>query len=205
MATIEFLSGPRAKEFVELSDPHTLLGRQSFCDIVIDVQGVSRQHARISHGDDGYTIEDLGSVNGTYVNKRRIRERQTLRDQDRILLFRVSAVFHLKTPAAPSSNGHPHVPEEETTSNILPGHDSDVIHAVPVNPELAPAGSTQAQLLAILAITRELATSLDVDQMLPRLLDCLFEVFPQVHNGHVLLRDEASGDLLPEAIRQGRE
>ena len=35
---------------------------------VIDAEGVSRLHARITRQEEGYFIEDLNSTNGTYVN-----------------------------------------------------------------------------------------------------------------------------------------
>ncbi|MEW5720814.1 MAG: FHA domain-containing protein, partial [Chloroflexota bacterium] len=43
------------------------LGRSAVCDIVLDDPGASRQHARLGHTETGFTIEDLGSTNGTWV------------------------------------------------------------------------------------------------------------------------------------------
>jgi hypothetical protein len=44
------------------------IGRQASCTIVIADNNISRVHARFRAGDDGWTIEDLGSTNGTKVN-----------------------------------------------------------------------------------------------------------------------------------------
>ncbi|MBZ0291111.1 MAG: FHA domain-containing protein [Anaerolineae bacterium] len=41
--------------------------------------GVSRQHARINYSDDGYTIEDLNSSNGTWLNGNRLSASQIYR------------------------------------------------------------------------------------------------------------------------------
>ena len=46
---------------------------------------ISRQHARVSRSDDGYVIEDLGSMNGTRVNGAGIKER-VLNDGDEITM-----------------------------------------------------------------------------------------------------------------------
>lgn len=44
------------------------IGRQASCAIVIADNNISRVHARFRAGDNGWTIEDLGSTNGTKVN-----------------------------------------------------------------------------------------------------------------------------------------
>jgi len=44
------------------------IGRQASCTIVIADNNISRVHARFRAGDDGWTIEDLGSTNGTKVD-----------------------------------------------------------------------------------------------------------------------------------------
>ncbi len=51
----------------------TTIGRDKTCDIVIDSRHVSRRHARIvSTGDGKWSVEDLGSSNGTFVNGQRV-------------------------------------------------------------------------------------------------------------------------------------
>src|SRR5271154_1896852 len=44
------------------------IGRSRNCDIVLDDVGISRRHAQIRPGPDGWTVEDLGSTNGVLVN-----------------------------------------------------------------------------------------------------------------------------------------
>ena len=51
---------------------HTLIGRLPDCDIVLDHPSSSRKHAEISIKDDVISIRDLGSVHGTFLNKRRL-------------------------------------------------------------------------------------------------------------------------------------
>ena len=43
------------------------IGRSSTCDIVLDDPGASRRHARLQRVQTGFTIEDLGSTNGTWL------------------------------------------------------------------------------------------------------------------------------------------
>ncbi|WP_428265268.1 diguanylate cyclase [Haliangium sp.] len=45
-----------------------VLGRGADCDIQVDYDSVSRRHARVYRGSEGWMVEDLGSTNGSYVN-----------------------------------------------------------------------------------------------------------------------------------------
>jgi hypothetical protein len=56
------------------------VGRSSDCDVVVGEQTVSRYHAELRHGgDDGWTVRDLDSTNGTWLNGSRIREARVFR------------------------------------------------------------------------------------------------------------------------------
>jgi hypothetical protein len=61
-----------------------LIGRADKCDLVLDDAYVSQMHARIFGKDDGLMVEDLGSTNGTYVNRSRISSPTPLHRGDRI-------------------------------------------------------------------------------------------------------------------------
>ena len=56
----------------ELSTAETVIGRGGESDITIDMDNVSRRHARVINSADGFFVEDLQSTNGTYVNDREV-------------------------------------------------------------------------------------------------------------------------------------
>jgi pSer/pThr/pTyr-binding forkhead associated (FHA) protein len=64
----------------------TILGRDESCGVALPSRLISRNHARIRKGLRGYTIEDLGSTHGTYVNDQRVQGTVRLRDGDVIIL-----------------------------------------------------------------------------------------------------------------------
>jgi predicted component of type VI protein secretion system len=71
------------------------IGRSRDCEIVLDDTGVSRHHAAIRPGPDGWTVEDLGSTNGVLVNGSEARGVQPLAPGDRLELGSTAIVFEL--------------------------------------------------------------------------------------------------------------
>jgi diguanylate cyclase (GGDEF)-like protein len=71
-----------------LSRSEAILGRDTGCDLVLDVSDVSRRHARIREEAGGHVLEDLGSRNGTFVGRERVK-RLTLAPGD---FFRLGSV-----------------------------------------------------------------------------------------------------------------
>ncbi len=76
----------------ELDKAVTILGRSRRCDIVLTDPNVSRQHAEIRRQDDGFMLIDLGSTNGTRVNRRDVKQ-VVLQHGDRIELGTTEFLF----------------------------------------------------------------------------------------------------------------
>lgn len=75
-----------------LSQKVNNIGRSLENDIVIQDPRVSRAHAKIEYEDGTFTLEDLNSSGGTYINKQKIK-RSVLRVGDIITLANVPLVF----------------------------------------------------------------------------------------------------------------
>lgn len=83
MARLILMDGPGKTRQVALQPRETRIGRVPGCDIVVDSEQVSRVHASITIGPTFVTLKDLGSRNGTFVNKVKI-ESQVLANGDSI-------------------------------------------------------------------------------------------------------------------------
>jgi pSer/pThr/pTyr-binding forkhead associated (FHA) protein len=64
--------GGRAGESFHPAGERTQIGRSPDCEIFLDDVTVSRKHAVLVQADGEFTVEDQGSLNGTFVNKKRI-------------------------------------------------------------------------------------------------------------------------------------
>ncbi len=65
-------------------DDELTLGRAAGCRVVVDDTFVSQIHARVSQRDDQILVEDLGSTNGTYLNRRRVAGPMVMAPGDRL-------------------------------------------------------------------------------------------------------------------------
>lgn len=79
---LRILRGPEADRVVEPDPMGCTLGRGKDNDLVLLDEGVSRHHCRIVKAAAGWTVEDLGSVNGIRVNGRRVEGSQILSEGD---------------------------------------------------------------------------------------------------------------------------
>ena len=78
------------------------IGRSPEADIFLDDVTVSRRHARLLRQGKGFAIKDEGSLNGTFVNRRRIESHSAfkIQIQPRSAVYRCCAANHL-TPVRP--------------------------------------------------------------------------------------------------------
>ena len=94
-AVLHVLRGPNAGSTYLLDGDVTSIGRHPDSSIFLDDITVSRRHSSIDRAHDGsFAVRDVGSLNGTYVNRTRV-EAQSLVDGDEVQIGRFHLVFHL--------------------------------------------------------------------------------------------------------------
>jgi len=84
--------GGRAGEHIALASDRQEIGRSPDSAVLLDDVTVSRHHATVERESDGLYIVDLESLNGTYVNRRRV-ERHRLRDGDELQIGKFKLTF----------------------------------------------------------------------------------------------------------------
>ena len=84
--------GGRAGETFALEQDRTSLGRAPECEVFLDDVTVSRRHAVVTRDAEGFTLHDEGSLNGTYVNRRRV-ESAKLQDGDEVQIGKYKLTF----------------------------------------------------------------------------------------------------------------
>ncbi len=86
--------GGRAGESFFPDGEKTLIGRSPDCDVFLDDVTVSRTHAELTRDGERYRIHDLGSLNGTFVNKQRIEgDSVELQDDDEVQIGKYRLTF----------------------------------------------------------------------------------------------------------------
>jgi pSer/pThr/pTyr-binding forkhead associated (FHA) protein len=84
--------GPNAGSRFALEGDTTTIGRHPESDIFLDDVTVSRRHADVRHDGSAFTVVDVGSLNGTYINRERIEEAD-LHNGDELQIGKFRLVF----------------------------------------------------------------------------------------------------------------
>ncbi|MGD8858489.1 MAG: GGDEF domain-containing protein [Myxococcales bacterium] len=85
-AVLTVLRGDNPGFLFTLEGAESVVGRSPDVEVTLPDESLSRRHARIRRSGEAFTIEDLGSTNGTFVDGKRVEGPQALEDGARIFL-----------------------------------------------------------------------------------------------------------------------
>lgn len=196
---------------IALDRDEMVIGRHPDCQIIVDEGAISRRHARIYVQNGQHLIEDLQSRNGTYVNNRMIQQPIRLFDGDLITICDARFLFHIDEVsgrARPRPTTTEKIASHVSDSVLFEDKDGDVSSIMSKMEVSSHHGSADAsfaitpekRLETIVNVTRALSKTVGLDQVLPTVLDCLFQLFLQVDRGFVVMLDD-NGQLIPQAIK----
>ena len=193
MPTLHILKGPDEGNHLPLDGERFIFGRDPGCWFVIPVTSVSRQHAQIVRLAGKFYIEDNNSRNGTFVNNQQINERTPLKHNDRIRICDCVAAFvdqpAKETPPAPEEHDEP---DGNSTVEASLNHTSHMLL------ETQPA----EKLRLLVEITTNLSKVLELQSLLPKIADSLFQVFRQADRAFIIQQE---GDkLVPRVVKTRR-
>jgi serine phosphatase RsbU (regulator of sigma subunit)/pSer/pThr/pTyr-binding forkhead associated (FHA) protein len=214
MPSLVFLAGPIAGRRYKLGDGEYVIGRRSDCQIFVPDMRVSRQHARLIRNGDGWTLEDLGSNNGTYINGQRLEVATVLRHDDEIMI--ANNKIRVEAQDFPSSDKSGDVPSAVTIvdvsgSAVIRSREDSAQRGVPiVSSGLISVTDQKAvrlierKLEALTQVLHATASSDSAEALLEKLVDALLDLFPQAEDVGVLVQDERTQELKVQAQRHRR-
>ena len=227
MAHLKVLTGEDAGKIIPLEGDRIVFGRHPSCAVILEDGAVSRQHAQIVQSHGSYYVKDLRSRNGTQVNETDVTEPTLLKESDIVRVCEYTYLFHDDSSNGELSDDTAYVkPSKRKVSN-------DAIRAtasinVPIDPD-NPEGDSderssiisridarsgsgvrlsvkpEVKLRAILEIGKRLSNVLNIDDVLPSILDALFQIFPQADQAFVLLKEEQEEEPRIRACRNRRK
>ena len=213
MPKILIRSGEKTGISYRVADQIVTIGRDPSNTLVLPDVSVSRMHARVIPKAQNYVIEDLGSVNGTFVNQERVT-RAPLKIGDTITLGKTSLRFlHLRAPEEGSveENGNLSVvegslPEKQDTEELavqitLPPQETHFSMPLPDQSNLTDLNKAYDRLTLLYHLIHDLVMIVDFPEVLNKTLEKVVEIV-KADRGLIILVDEETGDLVPYVSRK---
>jgi len=187
--------GPNQGATIPLETEKVVIGRNPDCGIVIPVTSVSREHAQILKVQGKFHIEDLQSRNGTFVNNQAISARVPLKNNDRIRICDFLAVYVEVAGAGPQTMDDDGGQDASSTT---------VEATLSANSGLLLETQPAEKLRVLLEISANLSKTLDLDVLLPKIVDSLFNLFKQADRTFIILASEQPHRLMPKVVKTRR-
>ena len=202
---LSMTKGPEEGRVYSLDKDSIILGRQAACDIVIPVTSVSREHAKIIRADGSYFLHDNESRNGTFLNNNRVDAKLSespLKNGDRIRICDVEFTV-AGLPEQETAIAQPMIMDEgegDTGEEDIPS-----IEATVANNNQVLEAQPAEKLRGLLEISGNLSKTLELESLLPKVADTLFQVFRQADRCFIILADEANPSrLIPKVLKTRR-
>jgi adenylate cyclase len=222
MAYLEFIAGDNKGKTARLG-AETIIGRNADNALCIPDANVSRQHAAIREKENYYVIVDLGSANGTFVNKRALHRHvpQPLYEGDEIAIGGALLAFRAegRDPlGAKKKSGAQGITISDIASKPGLGGMSMIFTSETNAPSVSASmdasfpgiGMREAEkasqrdlldavnrLQAVVKVSQDLGALEKPGVLLDKIMSSIFDMYPHADRAFIMLRDRASGGLAP--------
>ncbi|MFO0896439.1 MAG: ATP-binding protein [Pirellulales bacterium] len=191
----------------ELTEELSSLGRDGSSDLQVNDTEVSRRHAQLRRDGGHYLLSDLGSSNGTYLNGRRIEDEQPLASGDQVQIGGTLMLYTGPSQPAAGLTEQIDIVGQHDASRIVRTLSDEEPTRPPesAGPDAEAAFLAQARSNLQIMVRTSLAVShtLDIDQLLQRILQLIFE-WVEADRGCIMLFDPETRRLAPKARRNRR-
>lgn len=208
MPSLKVITGPTPDAVFKVTNG-TTLGRDAASEINLVAPGVSRRHLQFNLEAHEWWVQDLNSVNGTFVNGAKIT-RHRLQDGDVISMSDLSLRFGLESPPPPPRPKRVASPATEpvdtnqmralladaddTADEKSPSEsysfDVSGMYTTALDLKLGPEAQLKAlqkRLKLLFEVSQALAAAKERDELFAKILDKLFEVYPQADCGVIFV------------------
>ena len=216
MAFLTTSSPSVAKRQFSIDKDEITIGRDEKNDLHIKDETVSRWHAKVTKKDGNYYIEDNKSRNGTLLNNQAVLQPTQLPDQSEIQICDVTFIFSNGDVSSRKSNLEQFtvaqgLNNDPTSSSINQSsvmfdefeESGDVSASVMSRLDIPSHharsdnhAKPEEKLRALTKITHALSESVERDEVLTKILDCLFQLFTEADRGFIVLKND-EGKLEP--------
>lgn len=193
MPFLKIVKGPGRGTAFRLAADQNVVGRLTGCQVILQEPTVSKRHALIRPVEGVFHIEDARSKSGTLLNGKKLKTLTPLKDGDRIRICDYTLAFYEHDSHVDQEDDED---DEEESSSLV------VQSVLDESSEQVLASQPVERLAMLLRVGAELTQTFDLNLLLPRAVERLFDVFTQADRGFVILRE--AGRLISKVSKTRR-
>ncbi|MRG92335.1 ATP-binding protein [Polyangium spumosum] len=199
MPTLVYNPGEPDERSFPIGEASVTIGRAEDQGIYIPHKSLSRSHARIEPSEGRFFVVDLESKNGTLVNGMRVK-RKEIKHGDTVTLGDLDLLFRVEDTQDADRFVGTHHTLPQATRALLRSPIARLVGEPGTAGSQDPGARAHGRLRILMEVAKLLPVSDDIDSLLRRTLDLVFQIL-DVDRGVILLIDEQTRALVPRVMK----